>query len=135
MSRREEARETRAEDWLLSRWASLSSRRYSSPFPKGSGVTRSGLPGWFDRSTQDSADKCIVSTIVNIQVSCLFSNKYSLFSGKYSLLSGKYRLISGKYGWRIRPTATGEQPPISSMAILVTITCTGKNSTHKCLKF
>lgn len=60
VSRREEARETRAEDWLLSLWASRSSLRYSSPFPKGSGVTRSGLPGWFDRSTHDSEEQAEV---------------------------------------------------------------------------
>lgn len=41
----EEAKDTLAEDWFDSFWASRSNLRYSSPFPKGSGVTLSGLVG------------------------------------------------------------------------------------------
>lgn len=39
----EDERETLADDWLLSRCASLRSLKYSSPDVKGNGVTLSGL--------------------------------------------------------------------------------------------
>ena len=57
LSLREDATDTLADDWLLSRCASLSSRRYSSPEPKGNGVTLSGvwlLVDWAPSSTHDS---------------------------------------------------------------------------------
>ena len=57
LSLREDATDTLADDWLLSRCASLKSRRYSSPEPKGKGVTLSGvwlLVDWAPSSTHDS---------------------------------------------------------------------------------
>jgi hypothetical protein len=58
VSLREEATDTLADDWLLSRCASLRRRRYSSPELNGKGVTLSGvwlLVAWALSSTHDSA--------------------------------------------------------------------------------
>jgi hypothetical protein len=70
VSLREDATDTRADDWLLSRCASLSNLRYSSPEEKGRGVTLSGvwlLVACAPSSTHDSVNKELASCISGLQ--------------------------------------------------------------------
>jgi hypothetical protein len=94
VSLREDATDTRADDWLLSRCASLSNLRYSSPEEKGRGVTLSGvwlLVACALSSTHDSANKELASCISGLQTParmercvCTSDVRWKIFHRKYS---------------------------------------------------
>lgn len=81
VSLREEATDTLAEDWLLSRCASLRRRRYSSPELNGKGVTLSGvwlLVGWALSSTHDSPSmSSLVDFGVDVIVTCTSTDHHN----------------------------------------------------------